>query len=142
MRLVTWNAGRGKFAKKASLLKAFGADISVIPEIAKPELINERCLWFGTNPNQGVAITASQSYSLTSLPEKPGAPRYVIPIRVEGPTCFTLFAVWTIQRQEMPYIRTVAATIDLCPEIFDQGPVVMIGDFNANTIWDRSTQTT
>lgn len=138
MRLVTWNAGRGKFAKKAPLLVEFGADISVIPEIAKPEFENERCLWFGTNPNQGIAITTSPIYSLVPLQEKPGAPRYVIPIKVKGPICFTLFAVWTIQRQEMPYIRAVAATIDLYPEIFEQEAVVMMGDFNANTIWDRS----
>ena len=40
----------------------------------------------------------------------------------------------------MPYIRAVATTIDMYPEIFDQGPVVMLGDFNANTIWDKPTQ--
>ena len=97
MRLVTWNAGRGKFSKKVPLLADMGADIAVIPEIAKPELINEHCLWFGTNTNQGVAITASPSYTLTPLPEKAGAPKYVIPIRVDGPISFTLFAVWAIQ---------------------------------------------
>ena len=59
MRLVTWNAGRGKLAKKAPLLAALGAEVAVIPEIAKPELINDCCLWFGTNPNQGIAIIAS-----------------------------------------------------------------------------------
>jgi len=138
MRLVTWNAGRGKFAKKVPLLAAMGADIAVIPEIAKPELINEHCLWFGTNPNQGIAITSSPGYTLTPLPEKAGAPKYVIPIRVKGPISFTLFAVWTIHGQEMPYIRAVATTIDMCPEIFEQGPVVMLGDFNANTIWDKT----
>ena len=91
MRLVTWNAGRGKFAKKVPLLAAVGADIAVIPEIAKPELTNEHCLWFGTNPNQGIALTASPSYTLTPLPEKAGTPKYVIPIRVEGPISLTLF---------------------------------------------------
>ena len=138
MRLVTWNAGRGKFSKKVPLLAALGADIAVIPEIAKPELINGHCLWFGSNSNQGIAVIASPSYTLTPLSEKAGAPKYVIPIRVDGPICFTLFAVWTIQGQEMPYIRAVATTIDMYPEIFDQGPVVMMGDFNANVIWDKT----
>ena len=137
MRLVTWNAGRGKFAKKVPLLAVMGADIAVIPEIAKPELINEHCIWFGTNPNQGIAITSSPSYTLTPLPEKLDAPKYVIPIRVDGPISFTLFAVWTIQKQKMRYIRAVATTIDMYPEIFDQGPVVMLGDFNSNMIWDK-----
>ena len=98
MRLVTWNAGRGKFAKKVPLLTAMGVDIAVIPEIAKPELINEHCLWFGTNPNQGIAFTASPSYTLTPLPENADTPKYVISIRVDCPISFTLFAVWTIRR--------------------------------------------
>lgn len=76
-----------------------GADIGVIPEIAKPELPSEHCLWFGTNPNQGIAITSSPSYILTPLSEKASAPKYVIPIRVDGPVCFTLFAVWAIKGQ-------------------------------------------
>ena len=97
MRLVTWNAGCGKFVKKIPLLAAMGADIMVILEIAKPEFINGHCLWFGSNPNQGIAITSSPSYSLTPLPVKAGAPKYVIPIRVDGSISFTLFAVWTIQ---------------------------------------------
>ena len=138
MRLVTWNAGRGKFSQKVPLLAALGADVVVIPEIAKPELINGHCLWFGSNSNQGIAVIASPSYTLTPLSEKAGAPKYVIPIRVDGPISFTLFAVWTIQGQEMPYIRAVATTIDMYPEIFDQGPVVMMGDFNANVIWDKT----
>ena len=75
-----------------------GADIAVIPEIAKPELINEHCLWFGTNPSQGIAITFSPNYTLTPQPEKLGAPKYVIPIQVEGSISFTLCAVWMTQR--------------------------------------------
>jgi hypothetical protein len=101
MGLVTRDAGRGKFAKKVPLLAALGADIAVIPEIPKPELTNEHCLWFGTNPNQGIAITSSASYTLTPLPEKARAPKYVIPIRVEGPTTFTLFTVWAIQARKL-----------------------------------------
>jgi len=41
--LRTCNAGRGKFSKKVPLLAAMGADIAVIPEIAKPELTSN-CL--------------------------------------------------------------------------------------------------
>jgi hypothetical protein len=76
-----------------------GADITIISEIAKPELINKHCLWFGTNHNQGLAITSLPSYTLNPLPEKAGAPRCVIPIRVEGPTSFMLFTVWSIKGQ-------------------------------------------
>ena len=38
----------------------------------------------------------------------------------------------------MSYIRAVATAIEMYPDIFDQGPVVMMGDFNANLIWDKT----
>jgi hypothetical protein len=65
-----------------------GTNIKVIPEIAKPELPNEYCLWFGMNPNQVVAITSSPGYTFIPLSEKAGAPKYVIPVGVEGPISF------------------------------------------------------
>ena len=137
MRLVTWNAGRGQFARKMPLLDTFQPDIAVVPEVGRPETMDNHRLWFGTNPNQGLAITSSDSYNLEALPEKNGAPKYVVPVKVIGPVSFTLFAVWTIQDQEMRYIRAVATAIDLYADLFEQGPVVLMGDFNSNAIWDK-----
>jgi exodeoxyribonuclease III len=137
MRLVTWNAGRGRFATKAPLLEAFDADISIIQEIAPPPEPAPGTLWFGAN-GQGVAIIARDPYRITAHPVKDQAPSYVVPISVEGPTGpFVLFAVWTLNSRPMQYIRSLATAVDLYADVFRSGHTIVVGDFNSNAIWDR-----
>lgn len=136
MRLVTWNARKGKFATKVPLLATLDFDIAVIPEIAAPAEETPQILWFGDNPKQGMAVVAKAPYSLQRMPELPGVPRYVIPIAVGGPRAFVLLAVWTLGGQPMPYVRAAATAIDLYAELFGRGPVVMMGDFNSNAVWN------
>jgi hypothetical protein len=81
MRLATWNAGRGQFTKKMPLLNIFQPDVAVVPEIGRPESMDNQRLWFGTNPNQGLAVVSSGGYKLEALPEKDGAPKYVVPVK-------------------------------------------------------------
>ena len=137
MRLITWNACRGTFHNKVPLLDSLIPDIAVIPEIARPRETHEHCQWFGSNPRQGLAVISSAKYRLLPIPQVPEPPLYVIPIQVEGPESFTLFAVWTIKNQPMSYIRAVASAIERYADLFRKGPVVMMGDFNANAIWDH-----
>ena len=85
MRLVTWNCCRGAFEKKATLLDCLSADVTVIQECAKPERLTEQLLWYGDHHNQGVAIIARGDYKLRELPQLDAAPKFVIPIEVEGP---------------------------------------------------------
>ena len=137
MLLVTWNARKGQFTKKAPLLEPFGADITVIQEIAAPIERTKHILWFGDNKYQGVAVIANPSYKIEFLEQNPNAPKYVVPISVKGPRSFVLFAVWTLGKQEMRYIRAAATAIDMYRNIFASNDVVMMGDFNSNSIWDR-----
>lgn len=137
MRLVTWNAGRGQFSKKAPWIDHLQADIAVLQEIARPRTEQAGVCWFGANPNQGVAVIARAPYQVKALPEIPNAPSYFVPFQVTGPTSFTLFAVWTLGGQDLRYIRAAAAAIDLYDEHFKSGPVVVMGDFNSNAIWDH-----
>jgi exonuclease III len=137
MRLVTWNAGRGQFAKKAPWIEHLQADVAVIQEIARPRTESAGVCWVGLNPNQGVAVLARRPYSVTPLPEDPDAPKYFVPFRIKGPTEFTLFAVWTLGDQDLRYVRAATAAVDIYDQVFRSGPVVVMGDFNSNTIWDR-----
>jgi exodeoxyribonuclease III len=137
MRLVTWNAARGQFPKKAPWLDHLQADVAVIQEIAEPRNPIEGVAWFGVNKNQGVAVVVRPPYSVSALPEIPDAPRYFVPFRVTGPTEFVLFAVWTLGDQELKYVRAATAAIDMYADLFGQGSVVVMGDFNSNAIWDR-----
>lgn len=58
MRLVTWNARRGSFSRKVPLIDHLQADVAVVPEIAAPACKSPQTLWFGENPNQGMAVIA------------------------------------------------------------------------------------
>lgn len=142
MRLVTWNAARGKFATKARLLDHFEADVCVIQEIGTPGQNTKQVQWFGDNPNIGIAAIAKAPYSLAPLPAVTNGPKYVIPMRVTGPVSFVLFAIWTIGQQEFKYVRAVTASIDLYRDTFAREAVVIMGDFNSNAIWDREHPTT
>src|SRR5689334_11117566 len=95
MRLATWNACRGPFERKVALLDSLSPDVAVIQEIAAPKKRTPGTIWFGDNRRQGIPVTARGPYSLRKLEELPGVPKYVIPIAVEGPRPFVLFAIWT-----------------------------------------------
>lgn len=142
MRLVTWNARRGSFSRKAPLIDYFQADIAVVPEIAAPACESPQTLWFGENPNQGMAVIAKAPYTLRRLPELPNTPKYVVPIAVDGPRSFVLFAVWTLGKKPFPYVQAASTAIDMYANTFSNSQVVMMGDFNSNAIWNKEHPTT
>lgn len=136
MRIVTWNCCRGDFEVKAGLLNALNADVVVFQECAKPLTESQDTLWFGDNPKNGLAVRARPPYHLKALPAQADAPKYVIPVAVTGPVNFTLLAVWSVGKQEYPYVRAISKSIDLYEEAITGVPAVVMGDFNSNAIWD------
>jgi hypothetical protein len=138
MKLLTWNCCRGAFEKKPCLLEPLKVDIAVFQEVAKPATESASVLWYGDNPKIGMAIQARPPFLISPLPRLEGIPNYIIPIQVSGPVSFVLFAVWTTKDKALPYIQSLSTAIDRYEHIFGQGtPVVVMGDFNSNAIWDH-----
>lgn len=137
MRVVTWNACKGQFANKVHFLDHLHADVAVIQEIARPSEKTPNVLWFGDNPNQGVAIVTRPPYFARQLPQLENVPRYVVPVEVVGPRPFLLFAVWTLNEPSHPYVRAACKAIDMYQSCFADRDVVLLGDFNSNVIWDK-----
>jgi hypothetical protein len=138
MRLVTWNCCRGPYLKKASLLKTLAPDIAVIQECARPLAQNDQCLWFGDNPNQGIAVFANGPYRIRALPVVARVPRYAIPVEVVGPNNFSLIAVWSKGGQASPYVEGVVRAVKRYRHLFTGCRTVLIGDLNSNALWDSS----
>ena len=136
MRLVTWNAARGQFDKKAIWLDHLHADIAVIQEIAKPKVPSKNIVWFGVTDNQGVAIVVRSPYNVELLPEIANAPKFFVPVKISGPVDFTLYAVWTLGQQVMKYVRAVTTSLDIYSSQLATETSVVIGDFNSNAKWD------
>ena len=140
MRLATWNCCRGSYDKKSALLDAFGADISVIQECAKPKSESDSLLWFGDNPRQGLAVAARGDYRLRRVRRARSVPKYVMPVEVSGPRSFLLFAVWTKTEQEHCYVEAAVRAVYLYRKLIASQPTVFIGDTNSNSIWDAQRE--
>ena len=111
MRLVTWNCCRGPYLKKVQLLDILAPDIAVIQECARPVTQTDRCLWFGDNPRQGLAVQAYSQYRLRALPLIADVPNYVIPVEVIGPNHFLLIAVWSKRDPRGHYVEGVVRAV-------------------------------
>jgi exodeoxyribonuclease-3 len=64
---------------------------------------------------------------------------WIVPIKVEAPTPFTLIAVWACRMgsgRTNSYIGLVYQALMSHPEWFDGTPVILAGDLNSNKIWD------
>jgi endonuclease/exonuclease/phosphatase family metal-dependent hydrolase len=55
-------------------------------------------------------------------------------VDITGPVPFRLLAVWTLA--EHGYARSLAADLDTLAASGHEGPLVLAGDFNSNSIWD------
>ena len=147
MRLVTWNC-KMAFRNKAADVLNFSPDIIIISECENPANLAKRpncvlseCLWFGSNPNKGIAIFGLNGYKISLREEYNEENKWIVPIRVEGKHSFTLFAVWACNcpsDRKLSYIGQVyrAFNVDY-GKILEEDNVIIAGDFNSNKIWDN-----
>ena len=136
MKLVTWNCCRGAYSRGAAP-SPLSADLAVVQECAKPEFESATCLWFGDNPRQGIAIVASNGYSIQALPRARDVLKFVYSrSKSSGPQNFTLLAVWSKGGQEYRLLHGSRESFHTYRRLFESSPTVLIGDLNSNVIWD------
>lgn len=140
LKILTWNCHQKSFEEYMRYCNEFEADILVIQECVKPPEETPNCVWVGKDPNKkGLAVISREGYELTAMPLKQGLPSYYLPVAVKGPIRFNLMAVWT-QAASPCYIQGAHKIIDCIQDyLLDQysSDMVIIGDFNSNSIWDR-----
>ncbi len=147
MKIITWNC-QGAFRKKAKVILDFEPDILLIPEcerieklIFKPAVKQaSSMLWFGGNPNRGLAVFAYNGLQLTPIDGHNSQIKIIAPIAVTGGEFdFTLFAIWTNNADDPDgqYIVQVWKAIHYYDSLITPDRTILAGDFNSNTIWDR-----
>ena len=148
MRIVTWNCCMGLHGKLAEL-EGLGADVVIVQECAAPDVPRMKdvyagastFLWFGDEPNKGIAILSYGEYRLEAL--SPGAatdPKFVIPVKVKGPTSFLLLAVWAQGGDRKgSYVAKTFEVMGSYAEIIRREPTVVAGDFNSSSVWDHES---
>lgn len=136
------------FRKKLDIILQYQPDILVIPECEHTDKIDfksKMCsptgkLWFGNNTNKGLGIFSFGKFKLKL--DKSYNPDFqiIIPVSVtNGNISFTLFAIWANNPNDKDgrYIEQIWKAIHYYEKLLKKRLVILIGDFNSNTIWDR-----
>jgi exonuclease III len=145
MKLVSWNCN-GAFRRKRQHLEALRADVLVIQECEDPARSEAdflewagTYLWRGPIKSKGIGIFARQGLQLAALPWAETGHGVFLPARVDNK--LTIFGVWTQQGETYAdayigqfwhYLQANRARLD--------DTAVICGDFNSNSIWDRSSR--
>jgi hypothetical protein len=135
LRLATWNCCRASIADTASAVAALDASIAVVQEIRRPAKVPRGQIWRGISPRNGVAAVPAGGWSVRLGRRGRDAPWSILPLHVSGPLEFNLLMVWT--RAEHRYIEGLNAAVTRYERFLRAAPSVVIGDFNANVIWDN-----
>jgi exonuclease III len=136
------------FRTKAKSILKFKPDILIIPECEHPDKLKftgrisrpTDILWFGSNQHKGLGIFSYSDYKFKLLDEYNPDFKLVIPISVYN-TCgtITLYAIWANNPsdREGRYVTQVWKAINYYDSLLTNEKIILIGDFNSNTIWDR-----
>jgi hypothetical protein len=144
MRLVVWNCRMALHRpEKWNALAGLSPDLAVIPEAPSPTLKTMSHVlgaahahaWTGADPaKKGLGLFSFGDYGFTRLP--PQMARHdTLAVNVTGPaTSFVLIGVWACKPR---YVEHLHDALDAYEPILRTRDVVIAGDFNSNTIWDR-----
>lgn len=136
------------FRNKAEYIFAHNPDILIVPEcenqdklIFKENLIlPSEIIWYGKNKNKGIAIFAFGNYKLKLLECHNDDFKNILPISVtDGNDDFILFAIWANNPQDKDgaYVTQIWKAIHYYENLLSENNIILIGDFNSNTIWDK-----
>ncbi len=148
-RVASWNCNMA-LHRKLEALDELDADIAILPEIARPDIvarkapgfIADRCVWDGGNPNKGLGILAKSYHWEFRLDDSYDPSNgIVMPVQVSGPVQFNLMAVWSLhvngKKATSNAPGAVIRALETSAEFCRDAPLVVAGDFNNSAIWDR-----
>lgn len=137
------------FRKKADFILIHKPDILIIPECEHPDKLKfgketplpTNVFWHRTNLNKGLGVFSYSNYKFELLEVHNPELKNILPLRVTGgPFDFTLFAIWANNPQDKDgqYITQVWKAIQYYDNLILDNKTILAGDFNSNTIWDKS----
>jgi len=136
------------FRTKAETILKFNPDILVVPECEHPDKLKFKdnvikptdVLWFGANKNKGLGIFSYCDFKFTLLEAYNPDYKLVIPISAyKKKTRINLYAIWANNPadREGQYVTQIWKAINYYESLLTNKKVILIGDFNSNTIWDK-----
>jgi exodeoxyribonuclease-3 len=146
MRIITWNCNMA-FRKKADAILKQKPDILIVPECEHPERLlfptktklPKDLTWIGNNPNKGLGIFSYSNYRFSVLDCHNPQLKTIVPIAITGGDMdFTLLAIWANHPADkgFEYVGQIWKALHHYESLLS-GPVILTGDFNSNTIFDK-----
>lgn len=134
------------FRKKAEIISTYMPDVLIIPECEHPDKVTFReglpnptdKLWFGQNQNKGLAVFTFGGLKIKSLNHSTLF-KFILPLNIySDKISLTVFAIWA-QKPEYHdcYTEQVWNTVHFYGDILCNKSVILAGDFNSNSIWDK-----
>lgn len=126
------------YRNKANRVLKFDPDLVVVPECENLGNQASQRLQLGDNKRKGLGIFSYNGFRIELNQEYNPTFKYIVPINVKGPVDFNLLAVWAMNDAvdvRKRYIGQVWQALNYYGRLVDE-PVIIIGDFNWNTIWD------
>lgn len=147
MKIITWNCNMA-FRKKAEFILKYQPDIVIIPECENPDKLEFKpgtvlptdIFWHGKNPNKGLGVFSYRNYKFQLHDSYNPDFRTILPLVVTGGKVdFILIAVWANNPEDRSYqyIGQVWKAINYYKPLLKKKKIIIAGDFNSNTIWDK-----
>ncbi len=138
MKIISWNCN-GKFREKFNEIIKEYADIYVIQECENPaesksedynEFAGDNYFWVGDIHYKGLGIFANENVKLKKYSGLNEEFKNFICLNVND--SFNLLGVWAMPK----YVEMIHDYFDANEHVFDDN-LIMCGDFNSNSIWDK-----
>lgn len=135
------------FRKKAEFILAEQPDILIVPECENKEKLTfglyskqpTDSYWYGDNPHKGIGVFSFNNYIIEPLDIHNPAFKYVLPLSIHnGKTKLIVFAIWSqMSKKHKNYTQQVWEAVHFYSDLLDGENIILAGDFNSNTIWDK-----
>lgn len=94
--------------------------------------------WFGKNKNKGLVVFSFGDFKIRILSHNSSF-KYILPLNVyNNKVNLTVFAIWA-QKPEYHdcYTEQIWNAVHFYNELLAEENVILVGDFNSNSIWDK-----
>ncbi len=146
MKITTWNCNMA-FRKKVEFILSEQPDILIVPECENPDKLifkNEATkptdlFWYGQKPNKGLGIFSYSDFKIELLSIHNPDFKYILPLSVyNNKINLTVFAIWAQKPEKHDcYTEQVWNAVHFYSSFLDNGNVILAGDFNSSSIWDK-----
>jgi exodeoxyribonuclease III len=135
------------FRKKADIILVHQPHILIVPECEHPDKIVFRSdspkpndtFWFGQNQNKGLGVFSFGDLKIKVIDSHNPTFKFILPLNIyNDKNSWTVFAVWAQKPEHHDcYTKQAWDAAHFYSNMLNNENVVLAGDFNSNSIWDK-----